>query len=92
MWQMLSTYGVGGKLIKEVQSFSVDSSAHVRVGNDVRDGFPVNVGLRQGCVMSSWLFNEYMDGVVQEVNELALIANQRVLRWFGMWKEWMSTV
>ena len=23
--------------------------------------FPVNVGLRQGCVMSPWLFNVYMD-------------------------------
>ena len=26
----------------------------------------VNVGLRLGCVMSSWLFNVYMDGVVRE--------------------------
>ena len=30
--------------------------------------FPVNVGLRQGCVMSSWLFNGYMDGVIRELN------------------------
>ena len=30
--------------------------------------FPVNVGLRQGCVMSPWLSNVYMDGVVREVN------------------------
>ena len=30
--------------------------------------FPVNVGLRQGCVMSPWFFNVYMDGVVLEVN------------------------
>ena len=29
---------------------------------------PVNVGLRQSCVMSPWLFNAYMDGVVREVN------------------------
>ena len=29
--------------------------------------FSVNVGLRQGCVMSPWLFNVYMDGVVREV-------------------------
>ena len=27
-----------------------------------------NVGLRQGCVMSPWLFNAYMDGVVSKVN------------------------
>ena len=30
--------------------------------------FPVNVGLRQCCVMSSWLFSVYMDGVFREVN------------------------
>ena len=34
----------------------------VRVGNDVSEWFPVDVGLRQGCVVSPWLFSEY--GVV----------------------------
>ena len=29
---------------------------------------PVNVLLRQGCVMSPWLFNVYMDGAVREMN------------------------
>ena len=38
------------------------------MGSDVSEWFPVNVGLRQGCVMSQWLFNVYMDGVVREVN------------------------
>ena len=56
------------KLLKAVQSSHVDSRACVRVGNDVSEWFPVNVGLRQGCVMSPWLFNEYMGGVVREVN------------------------
>ena len=49
-------------------NFYVDSRACVPVGNDVSEWFPVNVGLRQGCVMSTWLFNVYMDGVVREVN------------------------
>ena len=35
-----------------VQSFYVDSRACVRVGNDVSEWFPVNVGLRQGCDVS----------------------------------------
>ena len=64
---MLRVYGVGGKLLKSVQSFYVDIRACVRVGNDASEWFPVNVGL-QGCVMSPWLFNVYMDSVVREVN------------------------
>ena len=68
MRKMIRVYGVGGKLLKAVQSFYIDCRASVRVGNDVSEWFPVNVGLRQGCVMSLWLFNDCMDGVVKEVN------------------------
>ncbi|WP_435326040.1 reverse transcriptase domain-containing protein, partial [Klebsiella pneumoniae] len=63
MWHMLSLYGVGGKLLKGVKSFYVDSRACVRVGSGVSDWFPVKVGLRQGCVMAPWLFNPYTAGV-----------------------------
>ena len=52
MWQMLRVYGVGGRLFKAVQSVHVNSRACVQVENDVSEQFPVNVGLRQGCVMS----------------------------------------
>ena len=54
--------------MKAVQSFYIDGRACARVGNDVSEWFPVNVGLRQGRVMSLWLFNVYMDGVVRQVN------------------------
>ena len=54
MWQMPRLYGDGGKLLKAVQSFYKDSRACFRVRNDVSEWFPVNVGLRQGCVMSPW--------------------------------------
>ena len=50
MWQMLECmHGVGGKLLKAVQSFYIDSIACVRVGNYVSEWFPVNVGLRKGA-------------------------------------------
>ena len=35
----------------------MDIRARVLVGLDMSEWFPVNVGLRQGCVMSSWLYN-----------------------------------
>ena len=68
MWDILKVYGVGGRLFRAIKSFYNNSRACVRVGEGVSDWFPVNVGLRQGCVMSPWLFNIYMDGVVREVN------------------------
>ncbi len=55
-----------------MQSYYVNSRASVRVGNGLIDWFPVKVQLHQGCVMSSWLHNIYMDGVVWEVNERLL--------------------
>ena len=72
MWNVLRVYGIGGRLLRGVKSLYVGSKACVRVGNEVSEWFPVRVGLRQGCVMSPWLFNLYIDGVVREVNARAL--------------------
>ena len=55
MWQMLRVYGVEGKLLKAVKGFYINSRAYVRMGKDASEWSPVNVGLRQGCVMSPWL-------------------------------------
>ena len=54
------------------EEFVCGSKACVRVGNEVSEWFPVRVGLRQGCVMSPWLFNLYIDRVVREVNARVL--------------------
>ena len=56
------------ELLKAVQSFYIERGSCVREGNDVSERFPVYVGLRKGCLMSPWLFNVYMEGVVRAVN------------------------
>ena len=48
------------KWLKAVQSFYIDSRACVRMGNDASEWILVNVGLRQGHVMSPSLFNVYI--------------------------------
>lgn len=39
-----------------------------RVSIAVRERFPVRLRSSQGCVMSRWLFNMHIDGVVEKVN------------------------
>ena len=41
-------------------------------GGNGCEWFLVDIGLRQGCVMSKWLFNVYMDGVMRGVNARVL--------------------
>ena len=72
MWNVLRLNGIGGRLLRGVKSLYDGSKACVRVGSEVSEWFPVRVGLRQGCVMSPWLFNLYIDGVVREVNTRVL--------------------
>ena len=63
---MIESIGVG--VYQEgSQSFYVSSSACVRVGSDSSESFEVNVGLRQGWVMSPWVFNVHMYGMVRQV-------------------------
>ena len=47
----------------------VDSSAGVKVkeGESVR--VRIDSGVSMGCIMSLWLFNAYMDGVIKECED-----------------------
>ncbi len=49
------------------QEFYEEASACVKNNGETSAHFEIKVGLRQGCVMSPWLFNIYMDGVMREV-------------------------
>ncbi len=65
----LRVYGVGGQLLEGVRSFYENASASLRVNGELSESFKVEVGVRQRCVMSPWLFSIYMDGWVYKRNE-----------------------
>ena len=62
LWYVLGMYDVGGKRLSGIESMYVDNSAGVRVKGGEREWFRIDSGVRQGCIMSAWLFNVYMDG------------------------------
>ncbi len=67
LWDVLKIYGVGGKLLSAIKFFCEKASACVKISGETSEHFEIKVCLRQGCVMSPWLFNIYMDGVMREM-------------------------
>ncbi len=41
----------------------------MRVGGEFSESFAVEVGVRQGCVMSPWLINILMDECMREMKQ-----------------------
>ena len=58
-------YDVGGKQLSGINSMYINSLTCVRLkgGESEASG---SIGVRQGCIMSPWLFNVYMDAVMKE--------------------------
>ena len=63
---MLDEYGVKGKLQRAIQALFVDDKARVKVGGVESELFGVHRGVIQGCTLSPWLFNMFMDKVTRE--------------------------
>jgi len=68
MWEVLREYGINVNLLKAIKSFYRNGVACVRIGREEGADFEMREGLRQGCVMSAWLFNVYMDKIMNEIN------------------------
>ena len=56
-----------GKLLSGISSMYIDSSACVRIKEVESEPFRKDSGVRQGFIMSHWLFNVYVDGVMKEM-------------------------
>ena len=50
-----------------IKSMYVDSSACVRVKGGESEQFRIYSGVKQGCIMSPWMFKVYMGGGMKEV-------------------------
>ena len=59
---------MGGKLLNDIKSMYVNNLACFRVKVSESACFKINRRMREGCMMSPWLFNVYMD----EVNEVKM--------------------
>ena len=62
----LKRNGVSGDLLRAIRALYQASEACVKVDGECSEWFEVKQGVRQGCPMSPWLFNIFLDMVVRE--------------------------
>ena len=61
LWNRLKSLGIGGKIFDSIKAIYSDLKCKVKVDSD---SFPVDVGLRQGCVLSPILFSAYVNDLM----------------------------
>ena len=65
LWKILEEKGIPDYLICLLRSLSVGQEATVRTGHGTTDWFQIGKGVRQGCILSSCLFNLYAEYIMQ---------------------------
>ena len=77
LWAILRNYGIPFEIIRLIQEIYEGSSSCVLDNGAKSEWFEVRSGVRQGCVMSGFLFNIAVDWIMRNVTE----DKARGLRW-----------
>ena len=57
LWKILQEMGIPDHLICLLRNLYAGQETIVRTGHGTADWFQIGKGVRQGCILSSWLFN-----------------------------------
>lgn len=68
LWVALRDLGVPVHLIKLIRSLYIDQEAMVRTLYGDTDWFRIGKGVRQGCILSPFLFNLYAEVIMRKLN------------------------
>ena len=57
LWKILKEMGIPDHMTCLLKNLYVGQEATVRTGHGTTDWFQIGKGVRQGCILSPWLFN-----------------------------------
>jgi hypothetical protein len=60
-WQRLYDVGVRGRMLHAITAFYQNISCRIRFNNGLSDKFDSNVGVRQGCPLSPFIFGVFIE-------------------------------
>ena len=65
LWKMMIQIGIPQKYVTIIKNLYNDTNCAIIAGGQLTDWFPVNMGVRQGCIMSLSLFNIFIEHVMK---------------------------
>ena len=65
LWEILKEIGIPDHLTCLLRNLYAGQEATVRTGHGIADWFQIGKGVRQGCIMSSCLFNLYTEHLMR---------------------------
>ena len=65
MWKILQEMGIPDHLTCLLKNLCAGQEATVRTGHGTTDWFQIGKGVRQGCILSPWLFNFYAEYIIR---------------------------
>ena len=65
LWETLQEMGISDHPTLLLRNLYAGQEATVRTGHRTTDWFQIGKGVRQGCVLSPWLFNLYAEYIMQ---------------------------
>ena len=65
LWKILKDMGVPDHLVCHLRNLCAGLKATVRTGHGTTDWFQIGKGVRQGCILSSCLFNLYAEYIMR---------------------------
>jgi len=64
---VLRRYGISDRVCHLITLLYRQTSATVRMGSDESEAFDIESGVKQGCILSTLLFNIYIDFVLRQI-------------------------
>ena len=65
LWKILKEMGIPDHLTCLLRNLYADQEATIRTGHGTTDWFQIGKGVRQGCILSSCLFNFYSEYIMR---------------------------
>ena len=69
LWATMKKYNISTNLIQVIKNLYIEATSAVLFNSKIRDWFPTTAGVRQGCLLSTTLFNIFLERIMTDALE-----------------------